>query len=737
MKKKKALSMLLATAMVLTGVPAQSAMAEEMFLDEAETEMEQTDTAELIDNLEEPTQTEQFVQEDSAEDAVIGDEVEELQDGTAEVEAESDLNDDGFSDGGDVQQAGFEEKVNDISLNKNIKMKNLEYIDRGNGGCECDLRIKIPENGRINIVAENVAQLDEIIPGSYRSFWVSENGKGGSFCRKGIVINSENYQSGYITVKQGEYRIDMELLRPKLINNEAVFRIEYQSSDEYSGETEDNDSYDTANNIQSDIEYEGDYSWEQDVDYYKFIMENPGKVDISVLYKEKNPNSEYNPDPNYEVYSEDEDGNIEKIADEKGSSFRRLAAGNYYIKFIPGSDYYKSVYSLKVSKTYESEDEYEIEDNNLRATANLKKVNQWYNGNINNSLGRKKDIDWFKFDITQKSYIYAEMKTERGAEENLLQMEFFEGNESLETLVNTQNPYLKTKTYLVEPGTYYIRMENYPTYNEPENIPWDYSIRLVQRDYIDLTGLNLPASMRLKPGQSQNLALEYLPENTDDKDVEWISDSEDIATVDQNGKVTAKKTGTANIIVCGKTNQEIQASCEVTVYQDKPVSINKKSASLLQGKTLQLKLNNADKGIIWKSSNSGVAKVTQTGKLTAGTSGKATISARYKGKTYSCVVTVLPVKQVITYIKSLKTKTVTLKWKKNTKAAGYQIQYSTDSKMKKSVKTLYITNRNTYTRTVTGLQKNKKYYFRVRAYGMYKTQKIYGSFSQVKNCKAK
>ena len=203
MKKKKVLSMLLATAMVLTGVPAQSAMAEEMFLDEAETEMEQTDTEEaeeLIDNLEEPTHTEQFVRGDT----VGGDEVEELQDKTAEVETESDLDDDGFSDGGDVQQAGFEEKVNDISLNKNIKMKNLEYIDRGNGGCECDLRIKIPENGRINIVAENVAQLDEIIPGSYRLFWVSENGKGGSFCRKGIVINSENYQSGYITVKQGE-----------------------------------------------------------------------------------------------------------------------------------------------------------------------------------------------------------------------------------------------------------------------------------------------------------------------------------------------------------------------------------------------------------------------------------------------------------------------------------------------------------------------------------------------------
>ena len=346
-----------------------------------------------------------------------------------------------------------------------------------------------------------------------------------------------------------------------------------------------------------------------------------------------------------------------------------------------------------------------------------------------------KDADWFRFDIDKKSYVYAEMRTERGAEESILQMELWQDGKTLETDENTANPYLKTKTYLVDPGTYYICMKNVPqTWKDVTDIPWDYSIRLVQRDYIDLTGLSLPESIKLKPGQSQSLTPGFEPANADDKEVEWISDSENIATVDQNGKVTAKKAGTASIIVCGKTDQEIQAVCTVTVEADKPVSISRKTVTLTQGENFQLQLKNAGKGIIWKSSSSGIASVTQTGKITARASGKTTVTARYKGKNYSCTVTVLPAQQKITYIKSAKTKTAALKWKKNTGAAGYQIQYSTDPKMKKNVKTLNISNRNTYTRTITGLQRKKRYYFRVRAYGKYKTRKLYGTFSAVKNC---
>lgn len=705
MKKKKITALFLTMAMAFIAVPTQAVMAEEMFLDSAE-----TDDAEGADELEEET-ADELPEEEISENA-----------GAAGENSDEEMD---FSDG-NTSEAKTDKKSDEISLNKDIKMKSLNYYYFSDVHVEGSsfyvngfgLNVNVPESGRIMLEGENIAQIREVL--GDKEFYLSCNN---DTVERDMNIDLESFSTGYITVKPGNYTINISIKDEDIINNEASLKVVYQKSDEYSGETEDNDTYDTATPLKSGVEYYGDYSKRDDEDIYSFCMEKSGKAQIDFGYQNGNTR--------YKLLREDEEGNVCEIGDNSDSCYWRLPKGNYFIKLIYSG--YKSSYNIKWSAEYESEEEYESEDNNLQSMANLKKVNQWYTGNINDYYNGVKDIDWFRFDITKKSYIYAEMKTKREADENLIRMDLFKNNDIIDTEDNTSNPYLKTKTYIAEPGTYYIRMSNYPR-DFLKNIPWDYSIRLVQRDYINLTGLSLPESIKLKPGQSQILTPEFEPADADDKEVEWISDSEDVVTVDKNGKITAKKAGTANIIVCGKTDQEIQALCTVTVEADKPVSINRKTATLIQGKNLQLQLNNAGKGIIWKSSSSSIASVTQTGKITARTSGKTTVTARYKGKNYSCTVTVLPTQQKITYIKSLKTKTAVLKWKKNAGAAGYQIQYSTDPKIKKNVKTLYISNRNTYTRTITGLQKKKKYYFRVRACGTYKSQKLYGAFSQAKSC---
>ena len=714
MKKKKITAMFLVLAMVFTTIPAQGVMAEEMVLDSEETDG--------TGNAEDMETTEELAVETS-ENSGFTEEV------SKEENSYTEKSDD-FSDGADVNQGKMLFDDNDISLNQEFSMKSLIAYD-STYGSNYYLKLTIPENGRINLQLDKMTQIGEVMAPNFREIILYDKNEKIICNRKGWLTGPESYESGTVTVKPGEYILKINPLRPQLINDEATLKVLYQKASEYTGEMEDNDSYDTATVLESGVECDGDYSKESDTDIYKFTMEKPGKAEVEIAYKR-----DVNGVPEYNVVREDANGNTENISYEKGYGYHRLPAGNYYIRFFPEDGYYKenTVYTVKWTATYEDENSYEIENNDLQSMANQKKVNQWYTGNINNHYGDKKDVDWFRFDINKKSYIYAEMKTEREAEERILEMGLWKDGKILETDENTANPYLKTKVYLVDPGTYYICMKNGPQTWEQGTIPWDYSIRLVQRDYIDLAGLSLPESIKLKAGQSLSLTPEFEPADADDKEVEWISDSEDIVTVDQKGKVTAKKAGTANIIVCGKTDQEIQAVCAVTVEQDKPVSISKKTVSLVQGKNFQLKLNNAGKGVIWKSSSSSVAAVTQTGKITAKTSGKTTITARYKGKNYFCTVTVFPTQQGITYAKSTKTKTATLKWKKNAGAAGYQIQYSTDPKMKKNVKTLNISNRNTYTRTITGLQKKKRYYFRVRTYGNYKTQKLYGTFSSVKNC---
>lgn len=74
----------------------------------------------------------------------------------------------------------------------------------------------------------------------------------------------------------------------------------------------------------------------------------------------------------------------------------------------------------------------------------------------------------------------------------------------------------------------------------------------------------------------------------------------------------------------------------------------------------------------------------------------------------------------------------TVKWTKVSGAKGYQIRYSTSSTFS-SYKTVTVSGVSTVTKTITGLSKSKKYYFKVRAYKLDGNgNKVYGKFSGYK-----
>lgn len=68
--------------------------------------------------------------------------------------------------------------------------------------------------------------------------------------------------------------------------------------------------------------------------------------------------------------------------------------------------------------------------------------------------------------------------------------------------------------------------------------------------------------------------------------------------------------------------------------------LNKKSATMYTGKTLQLKVSGTSKKVTWSSSKASVAKVDQNGKIKAVKKGSAVIRAKVGKKTYKCKVTV-------------------------------------------------------------------------------------------------
>ena len=67
--------------------------------------------------------------------------------------------------------------------------------------------------------------------------------------------------------------------------------------------------------------------------------------------------------------------------------------------------------------------------------------------------------------------------------------------------------------------------------------------------------------------------------------------------------------------------------------------------------------------------------------------------------------------------------------------SGYQLQYSTSSKMSTNRKTLFVKGANITSKKITGLTGGKNYYVRVRTYKLVDGKRYYSSWSPVKKVK--
>lgn len=81
-------------------------------------------------------------------------------------------------------------------------------------------------------------------------------------------------------------------------------------------------------------------------------------------------------------------------------------------------------------------------------------------------------------------------------------------------------------------------------------------------------------------------------------------------------------------------------------------------------------------------------------------------------------------------------KKFTVQWKKDKKADGYQVQYSTDKKFKKNVKSVNVSKKSTKA-TVKKLKKRKTYRVRVRSYKKINGKKYYSGWGKVKSVKVR
>ena len=137
-----------------------------------------------------------------------------------------------------------------------------------------------------------------------------------------------------------------------------------------------------------------------------------------------------------------------------------------------------------------------------------------------------------------------------------------------------------------------------------------------------------------------------------DKTVVWSSSDDSVASV-ENGVVTANKSGTATITVTATNGTEDTSDDKtdtITIPVTNPatgITLNKSTLTLTTGDTDSTLSANVtpddadDKSVTWTSSDTSIATVDGTGKVTGVKAGTATITAtNVSGQTSACTVTV-------------------------------------------------------------------------------------------------
>lgn len=153
-------------------------------------------------------------------------------------------------------------------------------------------------------------------------------------------------------------------------------------------------------------------------------------------------------------------------------------------------------------------------------------------------------------------------------------------------------------------------------------------------------------TLYLVKGSSVVLTAQVRPDNASDKTITWTSSVPSVATVNQEGSVTAERAGSA-IITASAGNKT--ATCIVTVSDNAigvtSVTLNKNAMSLVSGtfESLTVTVNPANATnvvTVWTSSDGSVATVDNYGMVRAKNPGKSTVTVTAGGKSASCVVTV-------------------------------------------------------------------------------------------------
>lgn len=192
---------------------------------------------------------------------------------------------------------------------------------------------------------------------------------------------------------------------------------------------------------------------------------------------------------------------------------------------------------------------------------------------------------------------------------------------------------------------YFVRSGSY-TYETSG--AYDYRITVVGSggggSGIEPTSIKFSSTVKaIEVGESVQLTPTVLPANAE-YTLTWSISDKYVATISQDGLLTGKSEGAADLKV--KADNGVYAMLRVVVSKPKPasVSVSPSSVTLTEGQSRYLTAtvypSNASQSVTWTSSNANIASVSSSGKVTAVNAGTAIITAKTSnGKSATCTVT--------------------------------------------------------------------------------------------------
>ena len=220
-----------------------------------------------------------------------------------------------------------------------------------------------------------------------------------------------------------------------------------------------------------------------------------------------------------------------------------------------------------------------------------------------------------------------------------------------------------------------------------------------------------------------------------------------VATVSSTGVVTAKKVGTVKITATSAATSNYNAASKtVTIKVVPAATASLTAANQATGIKLTWKKVTGANGYKVYRGSTLIKTITSGSTVTFADTAANTNGTKYTYKivakastgdsTLSKSVAVYRVaRPTISSATNSAASKMTVKWGKNAKANGYQIQYSLSSSFASGNKTVNITSASTVSEVIGSLTKGKTYYVRIRTYKTVGSTKYWSEWSAKKSVK--